>query len=145
MFLSLNFIFVSHLLTKTLASLRYTDSGLLSPRSDRLMNRNIISAIKRFGICVHNSRKRTQHAINVIDAGIRISCCSHTRMDRRNLIFVHSISSSIKTNSGLRVGCFNALSVQRNHEKNPEISTFYMRPTHGHSLHNGNLTETTWR
>ena len=45
-------------------------------------------------------------------------------MDRRNLINVHYISNSTKILSGLRVGCFNAQSVQRNYDKRTEISTF---------------------
>ena len=89
----------------------------------------MISAIKRFGICPHRFRRRTQrggrrrqHAIKVIDTGLHTSTCSYTRMDWRNLINVHSISNSTKTISGLRVGCFNAQSVQRNCDKRTEIS-----------------------
>ena len=110
--------------SKTLASLRYTRSELLSLRSHRLKNHDVISAIKRFDICAHRFRRRTQrggrrkqHAIKVIDTGLRTSTCSYTRMDRRNLINVHSISNSTKTLIGLRVGCFNAQSVQRNCDK----------------------------
>ena len=110
--------------SKTLTSLRYTRSELLSLSSHRLKNRDVISAIKRFGICAHRFRRRTQrgdrrkqHAIKVIDTGLRTSTCSYTRMDRRKLINVHSISSSTKTLSGLCVGCFNAQSVQQNREK----------------------------
>ena len=114
--------------SKTLASLRYTRSEHLSLRSYRLINRDVISAIKRFVICAHRSRRRTQrggrrkqHAIKVIDTGLRTSTCSYTRMDRRNLINVHSISNSTKTLSCLRVGCFNAQSVQLNCDKRTEI------------------------
>ena len=46
--------------SKTLASLRHTRSELLSLRSHRLKNRDVISAIKRFGICAHRFRRRTQ-------------------------------------------------------------------------------------
>ena len=91
----------------------------------------MISAIKRFGICAYRLRRRThrggrrkQHAIKDIDTDLRTSTCSYTRMDRRNLINVHSISNSKKTLSGLRVGCFNAQSVQRNCDKRTENSTF---------------------
>ena len=91
----------------------------------------MISAIKRFGICAHRFRRRTQrrgrrkqHAIKVIDTGLRTSTCSYTRMDRRNLINVHSISNSTKTLCGLRVGCFSAQPVQRSCDKGTEISTF---------------------
>ena len=45
-------------------------------------------------------------------------------MDRRKLIYVHSISNSTKKLSGLRVVCLNAKSVHRNREKRAEISTF---------------------
>ena len=114
----------------TLASLRYARSELHPLRSHRLKNRDVISAIKRFGICAHRFSRRTQrggrrkqHAIKVIDTGLRTSTCSYARMDRRNLINVHSISNSTKTLSGLRVGCFNAPSVQRNCDKRTEIST----------------------
>ena len=117
--------------SKTLASLRYRRSELHSLRSHRLQNRDVISAIKRFGICAHHFRRRTQlggrgkqHAIKVIDTGLRTSTCSYTRMDRRNLINVHSIPNSTKTLSGLRVGCFNAQSVQRSCDKRTEISNF---------------------
>ena len=106
-------------------------SELPSLRSHRQKNRDMISAIKRFGVCAHRFSRRTQgggrrkqHAIKVIDTGLRTSTCSYTRMDRRNLINVHSISNSTKTLSGLRVGCSNALSVQRNCDKRTAISTF---------------------
>ena len=114
-----------------MASLRYTRSELLSLHSHRLKNRDVISAVKRLGIIAHSFSRRTQrggrrkqHAIKVIDAGLRTSTCSYTRMDRRNLINVHCISNSTKTLSGLRVGCFNAQSVQRNCNKRTDISTF---------------------
>ena len=116
--------------SKTLTSLRYTRSELLSLRSHRPRNRDVISAINRFGICAHRFRRRTQrggrrkqHAIKVIDTGLRTSTCSYTRMDRRNLINVHSISNNTKTLSGLCVGCFNEQSVPRNCDKRTEIST----------------------
>ena len=89
------------------------------------------SAIQRFGINAHRSRRRThrgvrrkQHAIKVNDTGLQISTCSHSRMDWHNSISVHSISSSTKTISGLRVRCFNVQSVHQNREKRTEISTF---------------------
>ena len=65
----------------------------------------------------HRGGLRKQHAIKVIDIGLQISTCSHARMDQRNLISVHSISSSTKTISDLLVRCLNALSVQQNCEK----------------------------
>ena len=114
--------------SKTLASLRYIRSELLSPRSHRLKNRDVISAIKRFVICAHSFRRRTHrggrrkhHAIKVIDTGLRTSTCSYARMDRRNLFNAHSISHRTKYISGLRVECFNAQSVQRNWRKRNEI------------------------
>ena len=118
MFLSLHFtftqtLFFQHFLSllklnvavhssvsKTLVSLRHRRSELLSLRSHRLQNRDVISAIKRFDICAHRIRRRTQrgdrrkqHAIKVIDTGLRTSTCSYTRMVRRNLINLHSISN----------------------------------------------------
>ena len=91
----------------------------------------MISAIKRFDICSHGFRRRThkggrrkQHAIKAIDTDLRISTCSYARMYRHNLINVHSISNSTKTISGLRVGCFNAQSVQRNCERRTGFSNF---------------------
>ena len=80
---------------------------------------------------VDEGRKR---AIKVIDTGFRISPCPHTIMVRCNIICVHSISSSTKTISGLRVGCFNVQSVQLNCEKRTEMSTF-MSPTNTHSVY----------
>ena len=123
----------------TLASLRYTRSELLSLRSHRLKNRDVISAIKRFGICAHRFTRRThivgrrkQYQIKVIDTGHCTSTCSYTRMDLRNLINVHSISNSTKTICGLRVGCFNAQSVHQCCELKSQllyatnILTFYL-------------------
>ena len=133
--------------SKTLASLRYTCSELLSLRSHRLKNSDVISAINHFGISTHRFRRRTQrgrrkqHAIKVIDTGLRISTCSYTRMDQRYLINVHSISNSTKTLSGLRVGCFNVQSEQRNCDKRTEISTFIC-DQHMDILF---IAETTWR
>ena len=116
--------------SKTWASLQHTRSEHLSLRSHRFRNGHVISDIKCFGICAHRFRRRTQrgrrkqHAIKVIDTGLRTSTCSYTRMDRHNLINAHSISHSTKPLSGLRVGCFNTQSVQRNCDKRTEISTF---------------------
>ena len=119
--------------SKTLASLRYTRSELLSLCCRRLKNRHVTSVIKRFVICAHRFIRRTQrggrrkqHAIKVIDTGLRTSTCSYTRMDRRNLINVHSISNSTKTLSGLYVGCFNAQSVQRNCDKKLKSQLLYV-------------------
>ena len=116
---------------KTMASFRYTRSELLSLRSHWIKNRDVISAIKRFDICAHHFWRRTQrggrrkqHAIKVIDARLRTSTCSYRIMDRGKLINVHSISDSTKTLSGLRMGCFNAQSVQRICDKRIEITTF---------------------
>ena len=92
--------------------------------SDMLKNRDVIFAIKRFGICAHRLRRRThrggqrrQLAIKVNDTGLHISTCSFTRLDWHNLINVHSIFNNTKTISGLRVGCFNAQCVQQICEK----------------------------
>ena len=109
--------------SNTSASLRHTRSERFSPRSHRLTNSDVISAIT-FWSCAHRSRRQThrggrskQHAIKVIDTGLRISSCMHARIDRLNLISVHYICSSTKAISGLRVGCFNAQSEQQNCEK----------------------------
>ena len=92
-------------------------------------NHDVISAIKRFGICKLHFRRRThrcrrkEHAIKVIDTGLQTSLYSHTRKDWRNLFYVHSTFSSTKTISGLCVGRFNVQSAQQNSKKT-EISTF---------------------
>ena len=91
----------------------------------------VISAIKLFCICAQLFRRRThrggrrkQHVIKIVITGFQIFTCLYTRIDRCNLINVHSISNSTKTISSLCVGCLNVQSMLQNCKKRTEITTF---------------------
>ena len=114
-----------------LASLPYTYSVLLSLSSHRLKNRHETSAIKRFGICTHHFRRRIhrgqrkQHAIKVIDTGFKIITCLNTRMDRRNLINVHSMSKRHKNHQWSPCGMLQCAVCATKLKKNLNLN-FYM-------------------
>ena len=116
-------------------------------RSQRLKN-HVISAIERFGISAHRSRRQThrgdrikQHGIKVIDVSLRISTCSHTRMDQCNLISVHSISILFSFYSTLSVWDASMRSLcNKIVKKRTEISTFIC-DQHVDILF---IAETTW-